>query len=86
MKKSELLSALSSIRHDQCRTRGLYTVIQMLINYFSDERIPEYEYTGIFYSLPKHVVRAVDNLRTSKDPRSLRSARHTSRRWMAVRT
>jgi hypothetical protein len=69
MTKTEMLSRLKKIHQGECRTRGLFTLIQMLIHYFTDPSIPEYEFNGIFDSLPKHVVRAVDILRTSKDPK-----------------
>lgn len=69
MTKTEMLSRLKKIHQGECRTRGLFTLIQMLIHYFTDPSIPEYEFNGIFHSLPKHVVRAVDILRTSKDPK-----------------
>lgn len=76
MKKSELLMTLKRVRESQCQTRGLWPVIQMLVHYFGDPSIPEYEFTGISHALAMHIVRAVDILRTSEDTKVL-TLRHS---------
>lgn len=67
MNKTEMLSIMKRLDQKECETRGLFPLVQMLIRYFTDPNIPEYEFGGIFDSLPKHVARAVDILRTGDD-------------------
>jgi len=71
MTKTAMLSRLKRIKRGECRTRGLYPLIQFLIHYFGDSNIPEYEHSGIYHFLPMYIARAVDLFRTSNDPKAV---------------
>lgn len=70
MTKTEMLSRLKRIQRGECRTRGLYPLIQFIIWFFENTNVPEFEHTGIYHFLPMYIARAVDLFRTSNDPKA----------------
>lgn len=71
MQKSELIAKLRRVRRDQCRTRGLYPLIQFIVWFFENPNVPEFEHTGIYHFLPMYIARAVDLFRASNDPKAV---------------